>query len=58
METDECPILDYAFGYAMEWVRRQELPGCLIAAVHQGAFVVERGFGCAYLSTGEQLPTP
>jgi CubicO group peptidase (beta-lactamase class C family) len=51
--------LDHAFGYAMEWithqVRRQELPGCVIAAAHQGAFVVEGAIGCADLSTGEQL---
>jgi CubicO group peptidase (beta-lactamase class C family) len=51
--------LDHAIGYAMEWithqVRRQELPGCVIAACHNGAFVIERAFGYADLSSGEQL---
>jgi CubicO group peptidase (beta-lactamase class C family) len=50
--------LDHAVDYAMEWiahqVRRQELPGCAMAC-HHGAFVIERAFGCADLSTGERL---
>src|SRR6516165_8968118 len=50
--------LDHAVDYAMEWiahqVRRQEPPGCAMAC-HHGAFVIERAFGCADLSTGERL---
>src|SRR5262249_53237976 len=51
--------LDHALGYATEriapQVRQWELPGCVIAAAHQGTLVIERAFGCADLSTGEQL---
>src|SRR5258708_24388357 len=43
----------------MEWisyqVRQRELPGCVIAAAHQGTLVIERAFGYADLSTGEKL---
>ena len=51
--------LDHALGYATEWiahqVRQRELPGCVIAAAHQGALVIERAFGCADISSGEEL---
>src|SRR6266478_1844040 len=51
--------LDHALGYATEWiahqVRQRELPGCVIAAAHQGTLIIERAFGCADLSTGDEL---
>jgi CubicO group peptidase (beta-lactamase class C family) len=53
------PWLTAALDYIPSWIDYQMqvsgTPGCLLAVVHRGEVVLERGFGVANLDTGEKL---
>lgn len=51
--------LDAALDYVPSWIafqlRMSGQPGCVVAIAHEGRIVLERAFGVADLSTGEEL---
>ena len=47
--------LDYIPSWLDYQMQSTRQPGCLLAIVHRGKVVLERGFGVANLATGEPL---